>query len=54
MEQKRKLAELLTQYALEKAGVSQDNVTLIMHAIPLKSMRFGGGKLVSDINLSML
>ncbi|WP_027712424.1 tautomerase family protein [Dickeya chrysanthemi] len=53
VEQKRKLAELVTRYAVEKVGVSQDDVTLIMQAIPLESMSFGGGKLVSDINLSM-
>ncbi|WP_080647341.1 tautomerase family protein [Dickeya zeae] len=53
VEQKRRLAELITRYAVEKAGVSQDDVTLIIHAIHLKSMRFGGEKPVSDINLSM-
>lgn len=53
VEQKRKLAELVTRYAVEKVGVSQDDVTLMMHAIPLESMSFGGGKLVSDIDLSM-
>jgi len=53
VEQKRKLAELVTRYAVEKVGVSQDDVTLMMYAIPLESMSFGGGKLVSDIDLSM-
>ena len=53
VEQKRKLAELVTRYAVEKVGVSQDDVTLMMHALPLESMSFGGGKLVSDIDLSM-
>jgi phenylpyruvate tautomerase PptA (4-oxalocrotonate tautomerase family) len=53
VEQKRKLAELVTRYAVEKVGVSQDDVTLMMYAFPLESMSFGGGKLVSDIDLSM-
>lgn len=53
VEQKRKLAELVTRYAVEKVGVSQDDVTLMMYALPLENMSFGGGKLVSDIDLSM-
>jgi phenylpyruvate tautomerase PptA (4-oxalocrotonate tautomerase family) len=53
VEQKRKLAELVTRYAVEKVGVSQDDISLIMCAVPLESMSFGGGKLVSDIDLSM-
>ena len=53
VEQKRKLAELVARYAVEKVGVSQDDVTLMMYAIPLESMSFGGGKLVIDIDLSM-
>ena len=53
VEQKRKLAELVTRYAVEKVGVSQDDITLMMYAIPLENMSFGGGKLVSDIDLSM-
>ena len=42
-----------TRYAVEKVGVSQDDVTLMMYAVPLENMSFGGGKLVSDIDLSM-
>ncbi|GAB1619820.1 tautomerase family protein [Pseudomonas sp. NGC7] len=53
VEQKRKLAELVTRYAVEMVGVSQDDISLIMYAIPLENMSFGGGKLVSDIDLSM-
>jgi phenylpyruvate tautomerase PptA (4-oxalocrotonate tautomerase family) len=53
VEQKRKLAELVTQYAVEKVGVSKDDISLMMYAIPLENMSFGGGKLVSDIDLSM-
>jgi len=53
VEQKRKLAELVTRYAVEKVGVSEDDISLMMYAIPLENMSFGGGKLVSDIDLSM-
>lgn len=53
IEQKRKLAELVTRYAVERAGVDQDDITLLMYAIPLENMSFGGGNLVSDIGLSM-
>ncbi|WP_350025408.1 tautomerase family protein [Pseudomonas fulva] len=53
VEQKRKLAELVTRYAVEMVGVSQDDISLIMYAVPLENMSFGGGKLVSDIDLSM-
>ncbi|MEV7135786.1 tautomerase family protein [Arthrobacter sp. NPDC093128] len=53
IEQKRKLAELVTRYAVERAGVDQDDITLLMYAIPLENMSFGGGNLVSDIDLSM-
>jgi phenylpyruvate tautomerase PptA (4-oxalocrotonate tautomerase family) len=53
VEQKRKLAELVTRYAVEKVGVSQDDITLMMYAIPLENMSFGAGKLVSDLDLSM-
>jgi phenylpyruvate tautomerase PptA (4-oxalocrotonate tautomerase family) len=52
-EQKRKLAELVTRYAVEKAGIEQDDVSLLMYATPLENMSFGDGKLVSDIDLSM-
>ncbi|HBM67151.1 MAG TPA: tautomerase family protein [Pseudomonas sp.] len=53
VEQKRKLAELVTRYAVEMVGVCQDDISLIMYAVPLENMSFGGGKLVSDIDLSM-
>jgi phenylpyruvate tautomerase PptA (4-oxalocrotonate tautomerase family) len=53
IEQKRKLAELVTRYAVERAGVDQDDITLLMYAIPLENMSFGGGNLVSDVDLSM-
>ena len=53
IEQKRKLAELVTKYAVERVAVGQDDISLLMYAIPLENMSFGGGKLVSDIDLSM-
>ena len=53
IEQKRKLAELVTKYAVERVGIGQDDISLLMYAIPLENMSFGGGKLVSDIDLSM-
>ena len=53
IEQKRKLAKLVTKYAVERVGIGQDDISLLMYAIPLENMSFGGGKLVSDIDLSM-
>jgi phenylpyruvate tautomerase PptA (4-oxalocrotonate tautomerase family) len=53
VEQKRKLAELVTRYAIEKAGITADDITLLMYAIPLENMSFGRGKLISDIDLAM-
>jgi len=53
LEQKRKLAELVTHYAMEKAGVGADDVSMMMYALPLANMTFGQGKLISDIDLSM-
>ncbi|EIE3038196.1 tautomerase family protein [Escherichia coli] len=53
IEQKRKLVELVTRYAVEKTGVSQDDISLLIYTIPLENMSFGGGKLVSDTELSM-
>lgn len=52
-EQKRKLAELVTRYDVEKARINPDDISLLMYAIPLENMSFGGEKLLSDINLSM-
>ena len=51
--QKRKLAELITRYAMEKTGCNEDDVSLIMHAEPLEHMSFGKGKILPDIDLSM-
>ncbi len=53
IEQKRKLAELVTRYAMEKAGVGPDDVCMVMYPLPLENMTFGRGKLLTDIELSM-
>jgi len=44
---------LVTRYAVEKAGLGQDDVCFMMYDVPLESMSFGGGKLLSDINVPM-
>lgn len=53
LEQKRKLAELVTRYAVEKAGVGEDDVSIMMYPLPLSNMSFGRGVLVIDNDLSM-
>ncbi len=53
VEKKRKLAELITRYAVEKAGLREDDACIMMYGIPLENMSFGGGKLLSDIDLAM-
>lgn len=53
VEKKRKLAELITRYAVEKAGLREDDVCIMMYGLPLENMSFGGGKLLSDIDLAM-
>jgi len=53
VEKKRKLAQLITRYAVEKAGLRKDDVCIMMYGIPLENMSFGGGKLLSDIDLAM-
>ena len=53
IEQKRTLAELVTRYAAEKARLGRDDVCLMLYSIPLEDMSFGGGRLLSDIDLSM-
>ena len=53
VEKKRKLAKLITRYAVEKAGLEEDDVCIMMYGIPLENMSFGGGKLLSDIDLAM-
>jgi phenylpyruvate tautomerase PptA (4-oxalocrotonate tautomerase family) len=52
-EQKRKLAELISRYAVEKVGLGEDDVNLLMYAVPLEEMSFGRGKLIYDIDLAM-
>ena len=53
VEKKRRLAELVTRYAVEKPGLGPDDVCLMMYDIPLESMSFGGGRLLSDIDVPM-
>ena len=53
VEKKRRLAELVTRYAVEKAGLGPDDICLLMYDVPLESMSFGGGKLLSDIDVAM-
>ncbi|WP_150539097.1 tautomerase family protein [Actinobacillus vicugnae] len=48
LEEKRKLTELVTKYAVEKAGIGQDDIALLIYALPLENMSFGGGKLMPD------
>lgn len=53
LEQKRKLAQLVTRYAMEKAGVGEDDVSMLMVPLPLENMSFGRGILATDNGLSM-
>lgn len=53
VEKKRKLAELITRYAVEKARLREDDVCIMMYETHLENMSFGGGKLLSDIDLPM-
>ena len=43
----------MTRYAVEKAGLGQDDVCFMMYDVPLESMSFGRGKLLSDIDVPM-
>lgn len=51
VEQKRKLAELTTRYAVDMVGLGEDDVMLMMLPVALTNMSFGGGKLMSDMAL---
>ena len=53
LEQKRRLADLITRYAVEKVGIGEDDVTLMMYAIPLEHISFGRGKLAPDTDFGM-
>lgn len=48
LDEKRKLTELVTQYAVEKVGIGQDDISLLIYSLPLENMSFGGGKLMPD------
>jgi phenylpyruvate tautomerase PptA (4-oxalocrotonate tautomerase family) len=45
LDQKRKLAELVTRYAVENGCVSQDDISLLMIPIHNENMSFGQGLL---------
>jgi phenylpyruvate tautomerase PptA (4-oxalocrotonate tautomerase family) len=51
LEHKRKLAERITRYAVEKVGLGEDDVMLLMLPVPLANMSFGRGTLMSDMNI---
>lgn len=48
LDEKRKLTELVTKYAVEKVGIGQDDIALLIYALPLENMSFGGGTLIPD------
>ena len=48
LEEKRKLTELVTKYAVEKVGIGQDDIALLIYALPLENMSFGRGLLMPD------
>ncbi|ASK26954.1 tautomerase family protein [Neisseria chenwenguii] len=48
LEEKRKLTELVTKYAVEKVGIGQDDIALLIYALPMENMSFGGGKIMTD------
>lgn len=51
VEQKRRLAELVTRHAMDKVGLGEDDVMLMMLPLSLSSMSFGRGELMSDMDL---
>jgi phenylpyruvate tautomerase PptA (4-oxalocrotonate tautomerase family) len=51
VEQKRRLAQLVTRYTVDDVGVGEDDVMLMMLPVPLSNMSFGRGVLMSDIDL---
>ena len=48
LDEKRKLTELVTKYAVEKVGIGQDDIALVIYALPLEDMSFGRGLLMPD------
>ncbi|OOR99184.1 tautomerase family protein [Haemophilus paracuniculus] len=48
VDEKRKLVELVTKYAVEKVGIGQDDIALLIYSLPLENMSFGGGKIMVD------
>ena len=51
VEQKRRLAQLVTRYTVDDVGVGEDDVMLMMLPVPLSNMSFGRGVLMSDMDL---
>ncbi|MDR6858487.1 tautomerase family protein [Variovorax guangxiensis] len=51
LEQKRKLAERVTRYTVEKVGLGEDDLMLLMLPVPRANMSFGRGTLMSEIDL---
>jgi phenylpyruvate tautomerase PptA (4-oxalocrotonate tautomerase family) len=45
LEQKRKIAELVTRYAVEAVGISRDDIVLIMYPVDNENFSFGQGEL---------
>jgi len=45
LDQKRKLAELVTRYAVESAGVTEDDISLLMLQVDNENFSFGKGLL---------
>ena len=51
LDQKRTLAERVTRHVVEKVGLGEDDVMLLMLPVPLANMSFGRGTLMSDMDL---
>jgi phenylpyruvate tautomerase PptA (4-oxalocrotonate tautomerase family) len=45
LEEKRKLAELITKYAVPAAGITEDDITLLMLPVDNENFSFGKGEL---------
>ena len=53
IEQKRRLAALVTRYAVDMVGIGSDDICLMMYDVPLESMSFGAGALLADLDFAM-
>jgi phenylpyruvate tautomerase PptA (4-oxalocrotonate tautomerase family) len=45
LEQKRKIAKLVTRYAVEAVGISRDDIVLIIYPVDNENFSFGQGEL---------